>query len=317
MRSLRTKMTITIVLVVLGSSILLSFISYQRAKDSLLLQLEDNYGVAAQKYALELTSWVDTNATIIDTMAAEIAVNGISEEGYDEFHEYLKHSNDLLNKNGYVYDVYFTYPDNFMVCASDFVSDGSVDFVHEREWYTTSALTGELFFSTPYLDSDTQKPVITISKAVYKDDELLGVLAADIFLDVLVDMINNADIAENSYAFLIDDNMNMLVHPNEVYAYTDKPLGVMDVPNAPYEKLVKGIKNGYDKMIFVTDYDGVTRGIVSTQMMNTKWHVCIATDRHQLGKGVNDLMRGFVIATIVAILIGVAVACLHFNKFTM
>ena len=86
MRSLRTKMTITIVLVVLGSSILLSFISYQRAKDSLLLQLEDNYGVAAQKYALELTSWVDTNATIIDTMAAEIAVNGISEEGYDEFH---------------------------------------------------------------------------------------------------------------------------------------------------------------------------------------------------------------------------------------
>ena len=308
MRSLRTKMTITIVLVVLGSSILLSFISYQRAKDSLLLQLEDNYGVAAQKYALELTSWVDTNATIIDTMAAEIAVNGISEEGYDEFHEYLQHSSDLLNKNGYVYDVYFTYPDNFMVCASDFVSDGSVDFVHEREWYTTSALTGELFFSTPYLDSDTQKPVITISKAVYKDDELLGVLAADIFLDVLVDMINNADVAENSYAFLIDDNMNMLVHPNEAYSYTDKPLGVMDVPNAPYEKLVKGIKNGYDKMIFVTDYDGVTRGIVSTQMMNTKWHVCIATDRHQLGKGVNDLMRGFVIATIVAILIGVAVA---------
>ena len=123
MRSLRTKMTITIVLVVLGSSILLSFISYQRAKDSLLLQLEDNYGVAAQKYALELTSWVDTNATIIDTMAAEIAVNGISEEGYDEFHEYLQHSNDLLNKNGYVYDVYFTYPDNYMVCASDFVSD--------------------------------------------------------------------------------------------------------------------------------------------------------------------------------------------------
>ena len=64
MKSMRAKMTIMIVLVVLGSSILLSFISYQRAKSSLIVQLENNYDVAAQKYALELTSWVSTNATI-------------------------------------------------------------------------------------------------------------------------------------------------------------------------------------------------------------------------------------------------------------
>ena len=146
-------MTITIVLVVLGSSILLSFISFQRAKSSLIVQLEDNYQVEAQKYALELTSWISNNATIIDTMVAEIAVNEVSDKNYETFHNYLKNSNDLLNKNGFVYDVYFTSPNNTMVCASDFVADGHVDFVHEREWYTTSTLTGELFYATPYLDS--------------------------------------------------------------------------------------------------------------------------------------------------------------------
>ena len=133
MKTLRGKMTILIVLVVMGSSILLSFFSYLRAKSSLVSQLEDNYDAAAQRYALELTAWVSTNATIIDTLAAEIAVNGISFEGYDEFHAYLEKSNELLNKNGYVYDVYFTYPNNYMVCASDFLADGTVDFVHERE----------------------------------------------------------------------------------------------------------------------------------------------------------------------------------------
>ena len=116
MKSLRTKMTILIVLMVLGSSILLSLISYSRAKSSLILQSEDNYAVAAQKYALELTSWVNTNATIIDTMAAEIAVNDITLQDYETFHNYLLRSNKLLNKNGYVYDVYFTYPNNTMVC---------------------------------------------------------------------------------------------------------------------------------------------------------------------------------------------------------
>ena len=308
MKSLRTKMTILIILVVLGSSVLLSFISYLRARSSLIDQLEDNYGVAAQKYALELTAWVNTNATIIDTMAAEIAVNGISFTDYDQFHSYLKHSNELLNKNGYVYDVYFTYPDNFMVCASDFLADGTVDFVHEREWYTTSALTGELFFSTPYLDSDTLKPIITISKAVYKDDQLLGVLAADIFVDVLVDMINNASVGENCYAFLVDQNMGMIVHPNEAYEYDDKPLKVMDIPDSPYGNLVDSFNSNSDEMVFVSDYDGVTRGISYARMTNTGWYVCIATSKAELSKGVSDMMRGFVIATIVAIAIGALIA---------
>ncbi len=308
MKSLRTKMTIMIVLVVLGSTVILSFISFMRASSSLTGQLKNNYGVASQKYALELTSWVNTNATIIDTMAAEIAVNGISFEDYDAFHAYLKHSNELLNKNGYIYDVYFTYPNNFMVCASDFMADGTVDFVHEREWYTTSALTGELFFSTPYRDSDTKKPVITISKAVYKDGELLGVLAVDIFVDVLVDMIHDANVAEDSYAFLIDQNMNMIVHPNEAYEYEDKPVGVMDIPGAPYSSLMDAIAAGSDEMIFVDDYDGVKRGIVYSQMTNTKWYVCIATSKSVLSEDVFSMMRGFVIAAVIAISIGVLTA---------
>ena len=308
MKSLRSRTTIMIVLLVLGSSVLLSFVSYQRAKSSLISQLEVNYAVTAQKYALELTSWVNTNATIIDTLAAEIAVNDISQKGYDEFHNYLKHSNDLLNKNGYVYDVYFTYTNNFMVCASDFIADGTVDFVHEREWYTKSALTGELFFSAPYLDSDTGKPIITISKAVYRDDELLGVLAADIFVDVLVDRVKKVDVGEDSYAFLIDQNMRMIVHPNKIYDYEDVPVKVMDVPNSPYADLVDDIYAGYDGMVFVKDYDGITRGIVYSRMPNTGWYVCIATGKDEIAKGVSSLMRGFVIATAVSVLIGVLIS---------
>ena len=310
MKSLRTRMTIMIVLLVLGSSVLLSFISYQRARKSLVAQLEDNYGVAAQKYALELTSWINTNATIIDTMAAEIAVNDITLQDYDAFHGYLKHSNELLNKNGYVYDVYFTYPNNTMVCASDFIADGTVDFVHEREWYTTSALTGETFFSTPYLDSDTGRSVITISKAVYKDNELLGVLAADIFVDVLVDMIENADVSNDSYAFLIDQNMRMVVHPNNAYDYEDVPLTVMGVEGSPYGPLIEAIHTGSDDMVYVKDYDGLRRGIVYSRMTNTGWYVCIATSKDEVEKGVVSLVLGFIISTVISMIISVAVAIL-------
>ncbi|MCR5746456.1 MAG: response regulator, partial [Lachnospiraceae bacterium] len=308
MKNFRARMTIMIVCAVMGMSVFLSIISYQRAKSSLMLQLENNYGVTAQKYALELTSWFNTNATIIDTIAAEIAVNGITEKSYDEFHKYMIRSNDLLNKNGYVYDVYFTYPDNFMVCASDFLADGTVDFVHEREWYTKPALTGELFYATPYSDSDTGRSIITISKAVYKEDKLLGVLAADIFVDVIVEMIRTADVEKNSYAFIVDQNMNMITHPNNEYNYKDSPHHVMGIPNAPYGPLVDAINSGNDKMVFVKDFDGATRGIVFSKMPNTGWYVCIATDVDEIEKGGAALTRGFVVATLVSVLVGLIIS---------
>ncbi len=304
MKSLRVKMTIMIVFLVLVSSGILSLISYERAKSSMSAQLEQNYSVAAEKYAQELTAWINTNATIIDTMATDIEVSRMFENDNATFHAYLKENYDRLNTRGYIYDFYFTYPDNTMACASDFVSDGSVDYSHDRIWYTYAAGTGSLYYSSPYMDSDTGVPIITISKAVYGDNEVKGVLAADIFVDTLVDIISEADVANDSYAFLVDRDMGMIVHPNDAYDFSDEPKGIMDVPGAPYEKVVENIRNDSNETVYVKDYDGVTRGIAVAKMENTGWYVGIATNKDIILKDVSGLMRGFLIAAVIAMAIG-------------
>ena len=129
MKSLRVKMTSMIVFVVLVSTGLLFLISYQRARDSMSAQMENNYSIVADKYAQELTAWVNSNAAIIDSMATEITVSRIYAEGYEAFHSYLSESCAMLNRDGAIYDIYFTYPDNTMACASDFIADGTVDAV--------------------------------------------------------------------------------------------------------------------------------------------------------------------------------------------
>ena len=301
-------MTILIVLVVLVSTSLLSLISYRRAKNSMFSQLEKNNSVAAEKYAQELTAWVNTHAKILDTMAADIEVSGVYKHGYGAFHQYLMDSCDILNQDGYIYDIYFTYPDNTMACASDFVADGSVDYVHDRDWYTEAARTKELYYSIPYMDSDTKMPIVTISKAVYKDGELQGVLAADIFVDTLVNIINEAEVEKDSYAFLVDRNMGMIVHPNEAYDFDDKPKGIMQVTGSPYEDVLTNIRKGSSETVYVKDYDGVTRGIVVAKMENTGWYVGIATSKAELMESVTDLMKGFLIATGIAVVIGIVSA---------
>jgi len=129
-------------------------------------------------------------------------------------------------------------------------------------------------------------------------------------VDVLVDMIENADVSNDSYAFLIDQNMRMVVHPNDAYDYEDVPLTVMGVEGSPYGPLIEAINSGSDEMVYVKDYDGLRRGIVYSRMTNTGWYVCIATSKDEVEKGVVSLVLGFIIATVISVIISVAVAIL-------
>ena len=308
MKSLRVKLTSLIMFVVLLCTGLLFMISYQQAKTGMSAQMESDYSVVAEKYAQELAAWVNSNAAVVDSLAAEITVSRVYAQGPEAFHAFLAESCRLLNRDGVIYDIYFTFPDSTMACASDFVADGSVDYARERDWFTEAAGSGELFFSTPYRDSDSGKPIITISRGVYADNVLQGVLAADIFVDRLVDIVRGADVAPNSYAFLVDRNLGMIVHPDEAYAFEDIPHNVLDIRNAPYEDVVSKVRSGSNETVYLKDYDGVTRGFVVARMENTGWYVGIATDREELTRDYGSLIRGYLIAGAVAALIGCAAA---------
>lgn len=308
MRSFRLKLVSVIVFVVLVSTAMLFLISYQRTRSSMSVQAEENYGVIVDKYTQELEAWANTNATIVDSLAAELTISQKYNDDYDAFRAWLNENYGRLNKDGSIYDIYFTYPNNTMTCASGFYADGTVDYVHDREWFTEAARTGEMYFSSAYRDSDTGKTVITISKGVYRRNTLQGVLAADIFVDVLVDKIRKADVAQDSYAFLVDRDLGMIVHPYEAYMYDDLPHNVMDVDGVPYANVVSKIRSGSGEMVYARDYDGVMRGFVVSRMSNTGWYVGLAISERELMHDFDLLVRGFLVAGLVAILIGCGIA---------
>ena len=308
MRTLRGKLILMVVIAIVVCSAVLSVISYNRASKILAEQLEKTCHTASERYAQELTAWLNFEGAIIDTLAADMVTNKVTDFDTDAMHKYLESNYNLLNEDSVLYDIYYTNLDNVMSCASDYVSDGSVDYVHDREWFVKAVETGELFYSAPYMDSDSGLPVITISKAVYVDDELKGVLCEDIFVDTLVSTISEADVAEDSYAFLLDYNMGVVVHPNSAYAFEDEPIGIMDVPDAPYEKIVSNIEADSSDMVYIEDYDGVTRGVTVTKLPASGWYVGVATSRQEMLKETAGLVSGFLFAAIISIVIGVVIA---------
>lgn len=295
---------------VIAGALALSLFSYFSASRIMENEVNEKYSISAGRYAQELDSWVASHGAIINTVAATMVTDGALDLKDDDLHLYLESVYNKLNHDEVMYDIYFTNPSNVMICASDYVSDGSVDFVHDREWYVEAVRTGKLFYSTPYMDSDSGLPVITISQAVYSDGKLRGVLCEDVFVDTLVDVISNAEVEDNSYAFLIDNKGGMVVHPNEVYKFDDEPFGVMDVANAPYGALMNKIASGDMTPVELRDYDGAVRLVNYSVIPSMNWYVGVATDKNVIRQTVRGMLPGFAIGALIAIAIGVLLAAI-------
>ena len=83
-----------------------------------------------------------------------------------------------------------------------------------RPWYKAVWESKDAVISDVYPFSSTGKPGLTISHRVESDDGVrIGVVGADISLDVLSDFLRKKAIGQNGRVFIIDGDGKLIVHP--------------------------------------------------------------------------------------------------------
>jgi methyl-accepting chemotaxis protein len=86
--------------------------------------------------------------------------------------------------------VYMGYEDGPFVSAKT-GGDLPADYDHhQRPWYQDAVAQDHLIFTTPYVDARTQRLIMTIAAPVKNAQRLIGVIAADLFIDVLVEGVS-------------------------------------------------------------------------------------------------------------------------------
>lgn len=230
--------------------------------------------------------------------------------------QYLQELLQNQNEDGIIYDIYFTSEDNRMTAGSGYEADGSVDFT-KRGWYLAAKEKDGVHYESPYKDADSGRYVITLSKKVEWDGKVVGVLAEDIFIDQVVEIVNKCELEGNSYAMLVDQNDGLMVHPNEKYGYVDdEPVRLNDLAGNPYKKLSEKLEADGKKVqnIWLKDYDGVTRGFFVGKVKSCDWHVVIALEKEVLYQDVNSMLQGFVIAMAISLVVGIVIITIMTKK---
>lgn len=304
MKSLRGKLIVTTCISCLFCLLITAIFSYNIASGKLKAKESNNALKQAKVSAEQIDKWIYGYQVYLSMAAATVEAEGLT--NFNDAISYLTKLLNDYNEEGILYDIYLTYTNNQMASASGYMPDGSVDFT-KRSWFLGALETEEVYCSPSYKDADSGRYVITLATKVENHGKLVGVLAADIFIDEIVEIVNQCEVAGDSYAMLIDQYGGLMVHPNEAYGYVnDEPVMLVDLENNPYGALWEELQqDAISDAIWVSDYDGIDRGLFAAKAEKCDWNVVIALEKQVIYKNAKPMLQGFAIALIVSLAAGI------------
>jgi methyl-accepting chemotaxis protein len=167
-----------------------------------------------------------------------------------------------------------------------------------RPWYSGAVNNkGEIYITDPYSDASTGDILVTMSKAIIDDGQVVGVLGLDLSMESLVKVVSQESQYESEYSFIINEKGITIVHPNS------ENLG-LDVSNQEFFTQ----RNGQSGKINYT-YNGVRKIANFATMNSTGWYVYSVVDEEEVLQEpfsiITTLIIFSIIVTVVALIIGI------------
>lgn len=99
----------------------------------------------------------------------------------------------------------------------EFIQDSLNDFPFyessfDNSWYYKARQLGKGVWTKPYYNDDFNEYVISYGLPVYKDGKFFAVVGMDIDFDDIASLVNSITIYETGYAFLTDDDFEIVYH---------------------------------------------------------------------------------------------------------
>ena len=308
--SLKKKYFLSIVLVCLVSLSIVSAVSYIISYKLVLSSTTSKIEMASQRYSNEIDLWLIGQKNTLDSIKDDIDINS---RFYDDEHLTTLLSYKLKNANGEVLDYYIGFKDKRLISGTGWQPTSDYDCT-TRDWYIESMNQNGIVFTLPYVDSDSKKMVITISEPLIMDGEIVGVLAVDITVDYLVQLVNEIKISSGSYAFLIDSQKNIMTHPNHSFLPTEnKSSRIYEILNGRFAQLGDQIDSGAYSLIQLRDYDGFDKYFFLSEISSPQWILGFSIPTSEITNNLNTLLLGFAVACIVSICISMIIIIFLLN----
>lgn len=221
----QAKLMAVILPLVATAFLALIFVAFSVSKDMITEKTEDLMeaeGTASVNQILEWSSW---NLGTLDTAADTMLHLKMDDEAIIDYEaQFLGTYEDFPN------GIYIIYENGKVLDATGWEPEGDAT---ESTGYLEGVTHEEFAFGKPYVDSLTNEYVVTASRWVEGLGGHSGVVAADVSLSILSDVVSNMEIAGDGDAFIIDATDGVIL--------AHKDASLVGVPTADCESFYQNI----------------------------------------------------------------------------
>lgn len=306
---LKGKIVLFTVLICIVSILSVSIINYRVSIKKLEEEVNGKVQLEAIGIAKDVDKWMALQKDSLYEVIESMAVSNNFE--YDFAYNYLKEASE--RNAGNLYCMSFT--DKEFVDGSGWVPDSSYDPT-SRDWYVEAIDNDDIYISPPYVDARSGGMVITISKSFKTLEGRRGVIASDIQIDYLVDLISSVEVGSGSYAFLMDNKGNIVTHQNEEFKPSaEESININDILGGKLTNIMEREKMGIrDRK--AKDYDKADRFFFFGDVQESNWKVGVAVSVDHTVGAIDNAIRYTILATVIVLAISIVLSLFISNSIT-
>ena len=231
-----------------------------------------------------------------DLSGSEARLHWLLPEGMEMEGELLGELNKLGNagsslkrfstENSHILRIYFT-----SVSGINIGYDGDYDKKpgtfdgRETIWYKNASENGSLTLSDAYTDSFVGKLTVTFSMPCYRSDgSLLGVLAADLLIDELEQMIEELNPGFSGYAMLISGEGKMVAAKGMTEDNALDMAYFLGDNSTKLQKKIKEEEHGAAESVI----NGREKYLVYSRTASANWSTVIVLDKNEILKAASE-----------------------------
>ena len=226
-------------------------------------------------------------------------------------------------RNEDYFAVYAGYPDGIGVFNDEWEPDYNEWRANERDWYQGAAATpGRAYLTELYKDAETGNFCLTLAETFTHNSAMAGVVAIDIFTNVLGDVVNSVDAGRDSYSFLTDAQGQILVHHERDYEPTIDQnedtvfQNLAEIENKKYAALRDpAVTNG--GFIKLRSADGVNRFYTGSQIPSTGWILYTAIPVSVVNAPINNQIKAAAVVFVLVLCVAVVLIYYSVRKLIM
>lgn len=298
---LRSKLMVAAVTIIIIPLVLLAVMSNNKAAAMLEDDLRNYSDIVSREISNGLSEFFDKYEQSIQLLQKDANVQ-VFTESEESIPWMIKTFGNYVETFEEAENVYIVTTDGSLYQYPEVEISEGYDG-RTRPWYKNAVNAGGAVWSDVYVGAFSGKQMITISVPVYNDSKLIGVLASDLIIDNISKKINDVKIGELGYVDLLDNNKNVVTHPN--HEYRGKPVPVKSLQ----EEFALDKKEGSKEYVYV-DPDGVSHDklAIYRKLDGVDWTVVTLLDFSEVEEQAEGMLYTVVGITIIALILGAIAA---------